>query len=316
MAPHHGIQLLTNHTTTPDREIFRIRDELAVYEGANITFYDYLGITPSATQDDINKAYRKKAKLLHPDKVRQKLQSEHLKASKASAKKSKKGSNVVKSPTKTQIKSAIKKAEQQAQRLTIVADVLRGPGRDRYDHFLKNGFPVWKGTEYYYSRYRPGFGTVIFGVFIVAGGAVHYLAMYLGWKRQRDFVERYIKIARQSAWGDDMGIPGISGISGSRKQPQIYDDSEGNSMPVNRRLRRMRNREYRKEAATSSKRPAKGLRAGRQESPEHQQSGPQGAKRRVVAENGKILVVDSLGNVYLEEEDEHGNVQEFYLDVS
>lgn len=43
---------------------------------------------------------------------------------------------------------------------------------------------------------------------------------------------------------------------------------------------------------------------------------PAGQRKRVVAENGKVLVVDSVGNVYLEEEDEEGNVREFLLDVS
>merc|ERR1712000_466706 len=38
--------------------------------------------------------------------------------------------------------------------------------------------------------------------------------------------------------------------------------------------------------------------------------------KRVVAENGKILVVDSLGDVYLEEEDKEGNVHEFLLDIN
>jgi hypothetical protein len=45
-------------------------------------------------------------------------------------------------------------------------------------------------------------------------------------------------------------------------------------------------------------------------------SGPQGAKKRIVAENGKVLVVDSAGNVFLEEESEEGQKQEFLLDVS
>lgn len=26
----------------------------------------------------------------------------------------------------------------------------------RYDHFYKNGVPRWRGTGYYYSRWRPG----------------------------------------------------------------------------------------------------------------------------------------------------------------
>ncbi len=45
-------------------------------------------------------------------------------------------------------------------------------------------------------------------------------------------------------------------------------------------------------------------------------AGPTGPKKRVVAENGKVLVVDSLGDVYLEQEDEDGKMAEFLLDVS
>ena len=44
-------------------------------------------------------------------------------------------------------------------------------------------------------------------------------------------------------------------------------------------------------------------------------SGPVGAKKRTVAENGKILIVDSVGNVYLEDETEEGDRHEFLLDV-
>ncbi|GKT89366.1 LOW QUALITY PROTEIN: DnaJ domain-containing protein [Colletotrichum tofieldiae] len=44
------------------------------------------------------------------------------------------------------------------------------------------------------------------------------------------------------------------------------------------------------------------------------QTGPTGSKKRVVAENGKILVVDSVGDVYLEEQDEDGNTEQYLLD--
>jgi hypothetical protein len=44
-------------------------------------------------------------------------------------------------------------------------------------------------------------------------------------------------------------------------------------------------------------------------------SGPQGTKRRVVAENGKDLIVDSVGNVFIEEENEDGETQEYLIDV-
>lgn len=32
------------------------------------------------------------------------------------------------------------------------------PHHDRYDFFYKNGVPRWRGTGYYYSRFRPGLG--------------------------------------------------------------------------------------------------------------------------------------------------------------
>jgi hypothetical protein len=38
--------------------------------------------------------------------------------------------------------------------LTIVLTVYI----QRYDFFYKNGVPKWRGTGYYYSRYRPGLG--------------------------------------------------------------------------------------------------------------------------------------------------------------
>ena len=46
-----------------------------------------------------------------------------------------------------------------------------------------------------------------------------------------------------------------------------------------------------------------------------QDPGPQGARRRVQAPNGKVMIVDSVGNVYLEQEDEDGTKQEYLLDA-
>jgi hypothetical protein len=40
-----------------------------------------------------------------------------------------------------------------------------------------------------------------------------------------------------------------------------------------------------------------------------------GERKRVVAENGKVLIVDSIGNVFLEEQNEDGERQEFLLDI-
>ncbi|KAI6093313.1 hypothetical protein F4821DRAFT_222670 [Hypoxylon rubiginosum] len=313
---------LTSAWTKEDREIFRLRDEIAQHEGADVTFYDFLGITASASQDEINKAYKKKTRSLHPDKVKQQLTAERTKAAKKNKSGKKPGVTVTKPPTQSEIKAAIKAAGDRQARLSIIANILRGSGRARYDHFIANGFPVWKGTEYYYSRYRPGLGTVLVGVLLVGGGGFHYLALYMSWKRQREFVGRYITFARQAAWGGNLGIPGVDAAPAAPPPPPppAADDDQP-PMAMNRKQRRMQEQAARKESAKEGRRQPRGrARATQQGSgsatpvPQAQGSGPSGAKKRVVAENGKVLVVDSLGDVYLEQEDADGNVQEFLLD--
>ena len=95
-------------------------------------------------------------------------------------------------------------------------------------------------------------------------------------------------------------------------------------------MRRLQERDARKGAAKEAQAQGSTSRKGRRGAaakepasgsgsvtpqPQPQGSGPQGAKKRVVAENGKVLVVDSRGDVYLEQEDEDGNSAEFLLDV-
>lgn len=316
-----------------DREIFRVRDELAAALGPEITFYDFVGVSPSASLDDINKAYRKKTRQLHPDKVKQQLAADRAKAAKKEGSNKKPGVNVSKGPTAGEVRAAVKRASEMQARLSIVTNVLRGPERDRYDHFLANGFPVWKGTEYYYNRYRPGFGTVMFGLFIFVGGGAHYIALYMSWKRQREFVDRYIRYARQAAWGNQLGGVDLGGDigadpsmgGGAPVDTGAADEEPQPNMAMNRKQRRMQERDAKREAVregASGRRAARrGLASGAGSSgtatPTPQTvAGPTGAKKRVVAENGKILVVDSLGDVYLEQIDEEGKVEELLLDVS
>lgn len=307
-----------------------MRDELLAHEGAGMTFYEFLGVPPTASLDDINKAYRKRSRLLHPDKVKQQLQAQRVQQAKQKSKEKggkQPGTTVSKAPSTSEVKAAVKRASERQARLSIVANILRGPDRDRYDHFLSNGFPTWKGTEYYYSRYRPGLGTVLFGVFVVAGGGAHYVALYMGWRRQREFVERYIKFARHAAWGDNMVIPGLEGVgtpAAVAAPAAAQDEDDGRMMPTNRKMRRMQERETKKEASKTSARQARKVRRGgqagsdttTQTQSQREGSAPSGAKKRVVAENGKVLVVNSIGDVYLEQQDEDGHVAEFLLDVS
>lgn len=308
-----------------DHEIFRLRDEVLAHEGSNATFYSFLGIKPAASQDDINKAYRKLSRTLHPDKARSTWLANYNKPKKVTPKAGAKPTVHVqknKQPSQSEISKFTKEAEKRFEILGLVVGVLRSEGRDRYDHFLRNGFPTWRGTGYYYERFRPGLGSVLLGLFIFVGGGVHYGALYLGWKRQREFVERYIKHARRMAWGDEGGIgaiPGLGGATSGTSTPQTGDEQE--SMQWNRKQKRAMEREKKREnkgGVTKSARAVEKARTSGISTPQEAEitSGPVGAKKRTVAENGKILIVDSVGNVFLEEETEEGDRQEFLLDVS
>ncbi|KAK7951109.1 DnaJ domain-containing protein [Apiospora aurea] len=315
------LALLTPFTAAwskEDQEIFRIRDEVAVHEGPDVSFYDVLGVAASASHDEISRAYRKRTQALHPDKVRRQLMADKTAKSKDKKK------SAVKSPSQSEIKAAIKAAGDKQARLGVIAGILKGASRARYDHFMSNGFPTWKGTGYYYNRYRPGLGTVLVGCFLAGGGLFHYVALYMSWKRQREFVDRYIKYARNAAWGENVGIPGVdtAATGAGTATPPAVEEEQAPMMAMNRKQRRMQERDSKRENTKENRRQGRG-RAGKPASgsatpvPQTQAgngTGPTGAKKRVVAENGKVLVVDSLGDVYLEQQDEDGNMHEFLLD--
>ena len=224
-----------------------------------------------------------------------------------------------KRPSQKEIDRFMKEASERYARFSVVAKILQGEGRERYDHFLKNGFPAWRGTGYYYSRFRPGLISVLLGLYLFVGGPLHYGAIYLSWKRQREFVERYIRHARKMAWGDETGIAGINGLNniGTSAPPQAFQqeqEEEPQAQVWNRRQKRLQAKEERKDA---KKPKIKNVRQKGISTPVEAEltSGPQGAKKRVVAQNGKVLIVDSVGNVYLEEETDEGEVHEYLLDV-
>jgi hypothetical protein len=304
-----------------DHEIFRVRDEVVAAEGTNVTFYDLLGIKPGASQDEITKAYRKKSARLHPDKARQIFVNEYQKLNKKKSKTP--GVKVSTQPSKKEIDAHMKKVTASYQRLSVIATMLKGAERERYDHFLRNGFPAWRGTGYYYQRYRPGLGSVLFGMFVVMGGGMHYFALLVGWRRRKEFVERYIRHARKTAWGDETAIQGIPGVDAgaapinTEQWEDKEEDKDGSEefTPRNRREKRAMEKDSRKGKKVQAARKA---RVNGISTPTDAAiiSGPQGAKRRIVAENGKVLIVDSVGNVFLEEELEDGTKGEFLLDVS
>lgn len=252
--------------------------------------------------------------MIHPDKAKQSFI-----ASKATAKtssnllgqKKKPRVHVNKGPTEAEIREAVKKASERFARLGVIANILKGSGRERYDHFLNNGFPKWKGTGYYYARFRPGLGSVLIGLFVVGGGLVHYVVLYLNWKRQKQFVERYISHARKTAWGDDYVYKGIAGLDDlSTNSTSAQDES---ATTLNRRQKRLQERESKKE---KDKKKPKGARNDKPNALSEADSEPSssGPKKKVQAENGKVLIVDSTGKVFLEGEDENGVKGEYLLD--
>jgi hypothetical protein len=218
--------------------------------------------------------------------------------------------HVTKSPSQAEVKAAAKQANDRFARLGVVSNILRGPSRLRYDHFIKNGFPRWRGTGYYYSRFRPGLGSVLVGLFIFGGGVAHYGVLRLSWKRQRDFVGRYIREARRAAWGDELGIKGIAGIGepAGSQIPLASPDDMG-MQGLNRRQRRAQEKGNKKGKSGVDSGNASGVESGKKEPTRG------GERKKVLAENGKVLIVDASGNVFLVEENEHGEAEEFLLDV-
>lgn len=160
-----------------DYEIFDLVSAIEASEGSGTTFYSWLGVPSTANTNEIAKAYRKLSMRLHPDK-----------------------------------NPGVKGIEKRFARLGVVSTILRNPeSRKRYDFFYKNGVPKWKGTGYFYSRFRPGLGTVV--VFLVILTSVfQYIAQTIKYKRDAALVERIITDAKTAAWGTKM-IP----VEGQRK---------------------------------------------------------------------------------------------------
>ncbi|KAJ3127829.1 hypothetical protein HK098_005723 [Nowakowskiella sp. JEL0407] len=128
-----------------DYQIFDLNDALTKTVGPDATFYSILQSDPSASINDLNKAYRKVSRQYHPDK--------NTEAS----------------------------TEKIYQMLTSIMAILKDQGaREKYDFHLKNGFPTWKGTGYYYTRYKPGVFTVIFIIvlFVSVGQYASAWGMY------------------------------------------------------------------------------------------------------------------------------------------
>ncbi|KAK0230900.1 DnaJ-domain-containing protein [Armillaria fumosa] len=160
-----------------DHEIFDLVTAVEASEGKGTTFYSWLDVSNTATTSEIAKAYRKMSMQLHPDK----------------------------NPND-------KKVHERFARLGVVSTILRNAeSRKRYDFFYKNGVPKWRGTGYYYSRFRPGLGSVL--VFLtVLTSSLQYIIQKMNYRRDLERIERIRQDARSAAWGPKM-IP----VEGQRK---------------------------------------------------------------------------------------------------
>ena len=111
--------------------------------------------------------------------------------------------------------------------MTSCADTLSS-----YDFFYKNGVPKWRGTGYYYSRFRPGLGVsvftaypriqlgshgtvpgqtvVVFLVLITSG--LQYMVQKMNYNRDLKRIEWIVEQARTAAWGSK-----LNPVEGQRK---------------------------------------------------------------------------------------------------
>jgi DnaJ family protein C protein 1 len=115
-----------------------------------VDFYSWLNVPSTANLDQLNKAYRKKTMVLQYVTVVTltivfKNIPLHILIQ-----------ALICSPDKNR---GVKNIEERFARLGVIGTILRNPeSRKRYDFFYKNGVPKWRGTGYYYARFRPGVG--------------------------------------------------------------------------------------------------------------------------------------------------------------
>ncbi|KAK6460024.1 DnaJ domain-containing protein [Scheffersomyces coipomensis] len=186
------------HWSKEDYEIFNLNDLILEDLGLDVTFYSWLGLEngPKSTLQEITKAYRKKSRQLHPDKV------------------------------STTVRSVKKKAEERFQRLSLVGNILRDQElKRRYDYFLSKGFPKWKGTGYFYTKFRPGFILTIFGLFLLVG-TFHYVSLKINRKQDHNRIVQLKNTLKTQAWGGSV-IPPADG-----SDRKLYHEETGKSFVV------------------------------------------------------------------------------------
>ncbi|KAK6205057.1 DnaJ domain-containing protein [Scheffersomyces amazonensis] len=181
-----------------DYEIFKLNDKIVEDLGAGSSFYSWLGLEngPKSTLQEITKAYRKKSRLLHPDKFSGKS------------------------------RSAQKHAEERFQRLSLVGNILRDQSlKKRYDYFLSKGFPKWKGTGYFYTKFRPGLILTAFGLYLLIS-AFQFISLRINRKQDYKRILQMKEVIKSQAWGGSI-IPPADG-----SDRKLYQEETGKSFVV------------------------------------------------------------------------------------
>lgn len=173
-----------------DYEIFSLNDKIKQDLGIDTTFYTWLNLPkgPKSSYEEIAKAYRKLLRRLHPDKFKSKSRKER------------------------------KLNEERFQRLSLVGNILKEQAlKRRYDYFYSKGFPKWKGTGYYYLRFRPGIFTTFFGLFILVG-IFHYVSLKISRKQDYKRVANLKEQIKLLAWNGSI-IPPLDGSARKIQAP-------------------------------------------------------------------------------------------------
>lgn len=157
------------------------------------TFYSLLSIKPSASDDELESAYRKMSRKLHPDKF-------------------------VKADPKDR-----RRAERKFETLSLVISILRDVERRKnYDYFVKNGFPVWDNSKARYifkNRSKPTF-VITLSVILLLSTIGQVIILKLNKKQKNKRVEQILRDVRWKA--DNMSKSTMK----SNKVMELPDDYE------------------------------------------------------------------------------------------
>lgn len=159
--------------TPEDLEIFDVQSQIV--EGSHKEDYDFykflrLPNGPSSTSDEIEKQYKKLSRKWHPDKYRD---------------------------AKTK-----KKATARFEKLSGIVSILRDhTKRQRYDYYLKHGFPKYNretGGYTFGHRFKPSFVLTLV-ILIIIVSVLQYIVMYLNRDRRIKRADNLIESVRSKS---------------------------------------------------------------------------------------------------------------------